>query len=296
MNPKLTKIYTSKRKTTIARKNRPYQDVHKMSLLCECNNGCLMRLRPHECRQMIQALRTSFYQKSYNEQNYILSGLMEVNVCPSGVRRVTYKLPSLGTVCRGAFQKCYGFSPVKIKVLLRKLEDDGVSIQQDMRGRHGNNAIKLLPEARRAVIDFICSKKATESHYRRSRTQKRYFDSCISMRKMWREFVKENPNFKTNRSKLKNKGPVISYSAFRKIFNEDLSELLSFRKARVDTCQFCDSIDNKMKNLRLDINNGNVSRADELEQLQEKHVAHKLESEKRFACMKYDMVILSKKQ
>lgn len=60
-------------------------------------------------------------------------------VFASGLRRVTYKVPSLGTVCRGAFMKCYGFSHRKIKVLLRKMDNDGFSVQQDMRGKHEYN-------------------------------------------------------------------------------------------------------------------------------------------------------------
>ena len=245
-NAKLEKIYVRKRRKVTARINRPHQDIARMSLLCSCDQGCLMRRPPGGCRQLIRLLRQSFYQKSYNEQNYILSSLMAVRVCPSGLRRVTYKIPSLGTVCRGAFEKCYGFSHAKIVVLLKKLEDDGVSIQQDMRGRHGNKTRKLLPDARKAVTDFICSKKASKSHYRRARTQKRYFDSNMSMRKMWREFVEKNPHFKTNLSKIKNKGPVISFSTFRNIFNADLRDILSFRKSRVDTCQYCDETENKM--------------------------------------------------
>ena len=292
---KLKKIYTRKRKKINARRNRPYKDIDAMSLLCSCDKGCLMRRPSHECRQMIQDLRAAFYQKSYNEQNYVLLGLMEVRVCPTGCRTITYRVPTLGTVCRGAFQICYRFFlPKTRKVLLKKLED-GVSIQQDMGGRHRNNAMRLFPEARRAVTDFICSKKATESHYRRSRTPKRYFDCRTSMHKMWREFVKVNPNLKTNHSGLKNKGPVISFSTFRNIFNEDLGDLLSFRKARVDTCQYCDVIQNKLNIIRLEVKNGNFSNVNELERLQNEHNAHWLESERRFACMKYDMVILSKK-
>ena len=72
-----------------------------------------MRRPSHECRQMIRDLRAAFYQKSYNEQNYVLLGLMEVRVCPTGRRTITYRVPTLGTVCRGAFQICYGFSRKK---------------------------------------------------------------------------------------------------------------------------------------------------------------------------------------
>ena len=171
---------------------------------------------------------------------------MEVKLCASGRRRVIYTVPSIGVVCRGAFKKFYGFSNAKTKVFLRKIQADGVSIEQDMRGRHRNNATRLLPEAQRAVTDFIVSKNVTESHYRRAQSQKKYFDSNEWMRKMWRDFVTENPNFKSRRSPLRNKGPVISFSTFRNLFHQDLSDLFSFRKARVDTCQFCDQTLNKI--------------------------------------------------
>ena len=192
-----------------------------------------------ECREMIRLLRDEFYKQTYSEQNYILLRLMEVRICISGRKKVMYKVPPLGTVCRGALKKCYGFSDAKIKVLLKKLQADGVSLEEDLRGRHGNNAIKIL-------VDLIISKDASESHYRRARTRKKYIDCNVSMRKMWRDFVAENPNFKTNRSVSRNKGPVISFSTLRKIFCEDLSDVLSFRKARVDTCQYCDQTINKI--------------------------------------------------
>ena len=96
------------------------------------------------------------------------------------------------------------------------------------------------------------------------------------MRKMWREFVKVNPNLKTNRSKLKNKGPVISFSTFRNIFNEDL---LSFRKARIDTCQYCDEIQNKLHIIRLEVKNGNFSNVNELERLQNELTALKVKED-----------------
>lgn len=129
-----------------------------MSLMCSCEKGCLISKNSlGECREFIRTLRQSFYKKSYNEQNYILSHLMDVKVSPVGRKRVTY-----GTVCRGAFMKCYGFSHAKNEVLLNKMEDDGVSIQEDMRGKHGNHALKLLPEAEKIVIEFICSKKASK--------------------------------------------------------------------------------------------------------------------------------------
>ena len=292
--PKLKKVYHHERKRITARKNRSHREIARMSLLCSCDSGCLMRRPAIESFELIRLQRQTFYTKSYNEQNYILFRQMEVKLCASGRRRVIYKVPSIGVVCRGAFKKFYGFSNAKIKVLLRKIQADGVSIEQDMRGRHRNNAIRLLPEARRAVTDFIVSKNATESHYRRARTQKKYFDSNESMRKMWRDFVTENPNFKSTRSPLRNKGPVISFSTFRNIFHEDLSDLFSFRKARIDTCQFCDETVNKINILSQ--SQENPRRRAELNELREAHFAHCRESEVRFASMKYDMNVLSNKQ
>ena len=84
----------------------------------------------HECRQMIRDLRAAFYQKSYNEQNYVLLGLMEVRVCPTGRRTITYRVPTLGAVCRGDLKpfKYVTDSPAKTpsyneqNYVLKKLE------------------------------------------------------------------------------------------------------------------------------------------------------------------------------
>ena len=188
---------------------------------------------------------------------------MKVSVCPSGKRRVTYKVPSLGTVRRGAFMKCYRFSHWKVRILLKKLDVDAVSIQQDMRGRHHNRPRKLLSEARKAVIKFRSSHSESKSHYRRARMKKRFFDCRVSMGKMWHDFVSQNPHFKTNGTNIENKGPVISFSTFRNIFNEDLREEFGFRKARIDTCQFCDETENKINIICTEIGQGDVSRASE---------------------------------
>lgn len=119
------------------------------------------------------------------------------------------------------------------------MDGDGISVQQDMRGRHEHRTTKLLPEAQNTVI-HICSYKASESHYRQAKPNKKYFDCNVSMRKMWQDFCAEHPNFKANCSKIRNKGPVITISTFRNIFQQNLQDTLSFRKAKMDTCQYCD--------------------------------------------------------
>ena len=117
---KLKKIYLKRERTIATRKNRAYADLTRMPLLCSCNQGCLMRPGAIEARQIIRQQRNKLFRKSYIEQNYILPKLMEVRLCPSGLRRIRYHIPDLGQVCKGAFERCYGLSDAKIKVLFKK--------------------------------------------------------------------------------------------------------------------------------------------------------------------------------
>ena len=158
----------------------------------------------------------------------------------------------------------------------KNMDADGLSMEGDRRGKHGNYPKKIAPEARKAVVDFMLSHSATESHYRRARTRKRYFESHISMHNMWTDFTAKHPDLKTSFACANRKGPCISYSKFREIF---------FRKARVDTCQLCDQYQKKMKQEADD---------SKLQQYAEEQEAHLLESEVRFASLKYDVIILAK--
>ena len=112
--PNLKKVYHHERKRITERKNRSHREIAIMSLLCSCDSGCLMRRPTTESFELIRLQRQTFYPKSYKEQNYILFRQMEVKLCASGRRRVIYKVPSIGVVCRGAFKKVYGFSNAKI--------------------------------------------------------------------------------------------------------------------------------------------------------------------------------------
>ena len=214
----------------------------------------------------------------------------------SGRLRTMYNLQCT-KVCRRAFQKSYGISNAKIKVLLKKIDVDGVSIQPDIRGRHEHKMTKLLPEVWNTVIDYIHSYEATESHYRQAKTHKKYLDCNVSMRRMWQHFCAKHPNFKANSSKLRSKGPVVSILTLRN-FQQNLQDILSFRNARMDSCEYryCDATQNVITQVSFEIKGGNLRLAGEMRWLKANLELHLKESKVRFASLKDDMLGLSKKQ
>lgn len=291
-NSRLMRIYVPKRKKPTWRKNAPFKALDQINFTC-CDRGCLLKEGINRTKVIIREQRNMVHRKPYNEQNYLFSKLMEVTLTFRGVRKIRYHVPKLGKVCKTAFRKVYGISKSKIEVLLNKIDLRGPSVEPDKRGQ--KTPRKLLPAARNAVIDFILSYKATESHYRKSRTRcKKYFNSNISMRQMWSEFVRLHPRLQTTSLRKRNKGPVISFSAFRNVFNSNLKDVLSFRKARLDTCQVCDKTMNRMGHL-MALRKRTLSQDDELQDLKSFKSAHLRESEIRFASLKYDVTVLASK-
>ena len=221
---KLKRVYLPKeKKTWTRRKNGAFKDLYQLAFTC-CDSGCLLKEGLYDIKGIARQQRSLLYQKPYNEQNQLLSKLMKVELTYRGVRKISYQVPSLGKVCKTGFRKVYSISKSKIEVLLKKIDQDGLLTEPDRRGQ--KTPRKLLPEAKDAVVDFILSYEATESHYRRARSGcKKYFDSNISMRQMWSQFVREHPHLMTTSLKNKNKGPVIRFSTFRNIFNRELNSL-----------------------------------------------------------------------
>ena len=229
--------------------------MYQLEFTC-CDSGCLLKEGLYNIRGIAQRQRNLLYQKPYNEQNYRLSKLMELKLTFSGVRKISYHVPSLGKVCKTALRKVYGISKSKIEVLLKKIEQDGLFIETDRRVR--KTPRKLLPEARDTLFGFILSSDATESYY------------------------------------SNNNGPVISFSTFRNIFNRELKDVLSFRKFRVDTCQECDKCKNRLDKLR-SLNNRSSRQDDEIRDLITHRSLHLRESEVRFASLRYDVTVLAAK-
>ena len=63
----------------------------------------------------------------------------------------------------------------------------------------------------------------------------------------------------------------------------------------MDSCQYCDKTQNIITQISSEIKGGNLRRAGEMERLKTELELHLKESEVRFAFLKYDMHVLSKK-
>lgn len=118
------------------------------------------------------------------------------------------------------------------------------------------------------------------------------------MRRMWREFVEKYPEIKSTRLHHANNGPPISFSCFRNIFIKHLSEECSFRVAKIDTCQTCDTLTTKQQKIERDIllqANEETVKERELELLAvrtelEKHLKI---GEGRYGALDYDIRVLA---
>ena len=76
--------------------------------------------------------------------------------------------PRLRTSLQGRLRKMLRTVRRQNQGSVKKMDADGLSMEGDRRGKHGNYPRKIAPEARKAVVDFMLSHSATESHYRRA--------------------------------------------------------------------------------------------------------------------------------
>lgn len=242
--PKMNKVYLPKKTRYAMRRNAPFRNLQTMTMDC-CKNSCLSSISRNE----IQLQRQRVYHQDYQSQNLTISSNFKVCTSLNGRSTITYTIPTLGAVCKTAFKKIFGISDKKILVILKKRNIDELTLQRDQRGTHSNNGRRLLPCVVDLVIKYIKNFDPEPSHYRRKFTSKLYFDPKYSLRGIWKAFTSDYPDLKSNRLRKKNKGPSLSYSAFRNIFIRNMSHQYSFRKARVDTCQKCDVFSRKIKDL-----------------------------------------------
>lgn len=140
----------AKRRKTISRrrvkpqprKNRPHNNIARMSLQCCTEKTCLLNYG----REILASIRKDFDSKLYDEQNSYLNSLIEVE--PKERRnRVMYHIKDMSglrkvKVCKMAFLKIFGIGKKRITVLLKKIQPYSGDIQRDQRPLN-RNAKKL---------------------------------------------------------------------------------------------------------------------------------------------------------
>ena len=89
LNPKkLKRVYLPKKKAWTRRKNGAFKDLYQLQFTC-CDSGCLLKEGLYSIRNIARQQRNLLYQKGYNEQNYLLSKLMEVKLTFRGIRKIS---------------------------------------------------------------------------------------------------------------------------------------------------------------------------------------------------------------
>lgn len=143
--------FTSRRKTKpTPRKNRPYSNVHIISLQCCTEKTCLL-----ECgREVIAAIRHDFDSKLYNEQNAFLVSLIDIQL-KEQKKRIIYNIRDDSglnkvKVCKTAFLKILGIGKKRIAVLVKKIQPYSGQVQEDQRRNNRNQ--KRLPLALKAQV------------------------------------------------------------------------------------------------------------------------------------------------
>lgn len=147
------KNIASRRKTVAnPRKNRPYQNCHRMNLECCTEKTCLL----NRGRDVIGLIRNDFDRKLYEEQNNLLNSLIDVQE-RTVRKRITYNIRDASglrkiPVCKKAFTKIFGIGNKRIAVLLRKAKPYSGDIEQDQRRFVRNE--KRIPLAMKAEVMF----------------------------------------------------------------------------------------------------------------------------------------------
>lgn len=135
-------------------------------------------------------------------------------------------------VCRTTFINALGITKHRVQGVGRRFFTTG-KFTSERRG--GDRKSRTFEDKKNAVISFIKSFKAIESHYCRNRNQRVYLSSELSIRKMWRIYDQQ-----TTPSHIK-----VKETYFRKIFTTFFN--IGFGSPRTDVCSKCLELDEKIK-------------------------------------------------
>ncbi|KAL4708255.1 hypothetical protein ACJJTC_002338 [Scirpophaga incertulas] len=134
-------------------------------------------------------------------------------------------------ICKGCLLKTLGETSRFLQTICEKLKKYG-HVTKSLRGRAAS--YKKISHARLQIVeDHIKKFPAYQSHYSRSKTSKKYLSPGLTLETMYRLYAIENDD-------------PVSKTVYNKVF-KDLN--LSFKKPRIDTCNKCNLLQNKLKYL-----------------------------------------------
>jgi hypothetical protein len=127
-------------------------------------------------------------------------------------------------VCRETFLGILGITKHRVLGIFKRFKKDKAMVPVETRG--GDRMSAKFEAKKSAVIAFICSFSACESHYARSKSNRVYLPSELNITKMWRMYLENRDN-----------DLFVKESYFRKIFVENFN--IGFSAPSVDECSTC---------------------------------------------------------
>ena len=134
-------------------------------------------------------------------------------------------------VCEQMFNLTFGITSKKVQVVLKK-HQRGTTFQHASTGKKSEKWTKLHQEIVEKVTDHLKIYPTVSSHYRRKYSAKRYFEQDLTPTKIYKKFIKDNPDVKVSLSK---------FNIVLKRFD------VKFFKPKNDQCSFCNKYKNSSK-------------------------------------------------
>lgn len=217
-------------------------------IVCKCRLSCHLTVDEQKQKQIFQ----HYYNlSSWSEKSNFL--LLHTEISDIKKRRKADKRKNIQfnkifkrryfltskeeVVCKRFFKKVLQISEGRIERLMKKRQNLSSCCVIDYRGRHSSHK-KTSSEAIQNVIEFINLFPQYESHYtRNTNNRKKYLASNLNFRIMYDEFKQWSAD--------RNSIPVSMYM-FRDVFYRRFN--LRFKQPAQDTCDFCNKLDNMIKN------------------------------------------------
>lgn len=133
-------------------------------------------------------------------------------------------------ICKGCFLKTFNETPKFVQLVANRLKSEDGNISTTTRGNKPS-AATISEERLELVKQHILSFPAYESHYGRSKTEKKFLPPHLCLKDMFDAYCKDTEN-------------PVSLTIYSWVFK---AQNLSFKKPYLDTCVKCDTFEMKVK-------------------------------------------------